>query len=69
MNPSAEAIAVGTILFVVIAAYALCGGADLGGGIWDRLAGGASRGRAPRDLIDESITPVWEANHVWLIFI
>ena len=26
------------------------------------------RGRAPRELIDESITPVWEANHVWLVF-
>ncbi len=69
MNPSPEAIAVATILFVVIAAYALFGGADFGGGIWDLLAGGAERGAAPRDLIDESITPVWEANHVWLIFI
>jgi cytochrome d ubiquinol oxidase subunit II len=69
MNPSAEAIAVATILFVVIAAYALFGGADFGGGIWDLLAGGAERGSAPRELIDESITPVWEANHVWLIFI
>jgi cytochrome d ubiquinol oxidase subunit II len=69
MNPSAEAIAVATILFVVIAAYALFGGADFGGGIWDLLAGGAEHGSAPRELIDESITPVWEANHVWLIFI
>jgi len=69
MNPSAEAIAVATILFVVIAAYALFGGADFGGGIWDLLAGNAQRGAAPRELIDESVTPVWEANHVWLIFI
>ena len=69
MSPSPEAIAVGAILFVVIAAYALFGGADFGGGIWDLLAGGAERGAAPRELIDESITPVWEANHVWLIFI
>jgi cytochrome d ubiquinol oxidase subunit II len=69
MNPSAEAIAIATILFVVIAAYALFGGADFGGGIWDLIAGGAERGAAPRELIDESITPVWEANHVWLIFI
>ena len=69
MNPSPEAIAVAAILFVVIAAYALFGGADFGGGIWDLLAGGAERGASPRELIDESITPVWEANHVWLIFI
>jgi cytochrome bd ubiquinol oxidase subunit II len=69
MSPSAEAIAVAAILVVVVAAYALFGGADFGGGIWDLLAGSTERGAAPRDLIDESITPVWEANHVWLIFI
>jgi cytochrome d ubiquinol oxidase subunit II len=69
VSPSPEAIAVGAILFVVIAAYALFGGADFGGGIWDLLAGGAERGAAPRELIDESITPVWEANHVWLVFV
>ena len=69
MSPSPETIAAAAILFVVIAAYALFGGADFGGGIWDLLAGSAERGAAPRELIDESITPVWEANHVWLIFI
>jgi cytochrome bd ubiquinol oxidase subunit II len=69
MNPSPDEIAVGAILFVVIAAYALFGGADFGGGIWDLLAGSAKRGAAPRALIDESITPVWEANHVWLVFV
>ncbi len=69
MSPSPEAIAVAAILFVVIAAYALLGGADLGGGIWDLLAGSTERGAVPRRLIDDSITPVWEANHVWLVFI
>src|SRR6185437_1410761 len=69
VNPSPETIAVAAILVVVVAAYALFGGADFGGGIWDLLAGGDRRGAAPRELIDESITPVWEANHVWLIFI
>ncbi|MGH3300340.1 MAG: cytochrome d ubiquinol oxidase subunit II [Streptosporangiaceae bacterium] len=69
MSPSPEAVAVAAILFVVIAAYALFGGADFGGGIWDLLAGGAETGAVPRGLIDESITPVWEANHVWLVFI
>jgi cytochrome d ubiquinol oxidase subunit II len=60
--------AVGAILLVGVTLYAVLGGADFGGGLWDLLAGGDARGRAPRRLIDESITPVWEANHVWLIF-
>src|SRR5258706_298541 len=47
MSPSPEAIAVAAILFVVIAAYALFGGADFGGGIWDLLAGRAERGARP----------------------
>ncbi|GLW63689.1 cytochrome D ubiquinol oxidase subunit II [Actinomadura rubrobrunea] len=49
--------------------YALLGGADFGGGFWDALAGGARRGYAQRRLIEHSIGPVWEANHVWLIFV
>jgi len=69
MSPSPDTIAVAAILIIVIAAYALFGGADFGGGIWDLLAGGPVRGAAARELIDESITPVWEANHVWLVFI
>src|ERR1700759_364346 len=59
---------VGAILLAGITLYAVLGGADFGGGLWDLLAGTTRRGRAPRTLIDESITPVWEANHVWLIF-
>jgi cytochrome d ubiquinol oxidase subunit II len=69
MSPSPEAIAAAAVMFVALAAYALFGGADFGGGTWDLLAGGTRRGAAPRELIDESITPVWEANHVWLIFV
>jgi cytochrome bd ubiquinol oxidase subunit II len=60
--------AVGAVLLASITLYAVLGGADFGGGLWDLLAGGANRGRAPRALIEESITPVWEANHVWLVF-
>ena len=62
------AAAVGAILLASVTLYAVLGGADFGGGLWDLLAGGDQRGRAPRQLIDESITPVWEANHVWLVF-
>jgi cytochrome d ubiquinol oxidase subunit II len=60
--------AVGGILLASVTLYAVLGGADFGGGLWDLLAGGDRRGSAPRALIDESITPVWEGNHVWLVF-
>ncbi len=57
------------VMFVGIALYALLAGADFGAGLWDLVAGGDARGQAPRALIEESIGPVWEANHVWLIFV
>ena len=57
------------ILWLGATFYALFGGADFGGGFWDLVAGGAERGERPRALIQRSLTPVWEANHVWLIFI
>jgi cytochrome bd ubiquinol oxidase subunit II len=60
--------AVGAILLASITLYAVLAGADFGGGLWDLVAGGDERGWQPRQLIDESITPVWEANHVWLVF-
>jgi cytochrome bd ubiquinol oxidase subunit II len=56
------------VLFVGVTAYALFGGADYGAGFWDLTAGGARRGAGPRHLIDVTLAPVWEANHVWLIF-
>jgi cytochrome bd ubiquinol oxidase subunit II len=62
------AATVGAILLTSVCLYAVLGGADFGGGLWDLLAGGDTRGSQPRRLIDESITPVWEANHVWLVF-
>ena len=56
------------VLMLGLVLYALFGGADFGAGFWDLTAGGARRGERPRALIDRSIGPVWEANHVWLIF-
>jgi cytochrome bd ubiquinol oxidase subunit II len=50
-------------------AYAVLGGADFGAGFWDLTAGGARRGGAVRGMVQRSMGPVWEANHVWLIFI
>jgi cytochrome d ubiquinol oxidase subunit II len=58
-----------SIMFVGLVAYGLFGGADFGAGIWDLLAGGTRRGAPQRELIERSIAPVWEANHVWLIFV
>ena len=56
------------LLFAAVTAYAVFGGADFGAGFWDLVAGGTKRGQRPRQVIDHSIAPVWEANHVWLIF-
>jgi cytochrome bd ubiquinol oxidase subunit II len=56
------------ILMAAITAYAIFGGADFGAGFWDLVAGGTKRGGRPREVIDHAIAPVWEANHVWLIF-
>jgi cytochrome d ubiquinol oxidase subunit II len=56
------------VLFTGVLAYAVLGGADYGAGFWDLTAGGAQRGRGPRHLVDQSLAPVWEANHVWLVF-
>jgi cytochrome d ubiquinol oxidase subunit II len=64
-----KADAAAGILWVGATFYALFGGADFGGGFWDLIAGGAEKGERPRALIQRSLTPVWEANHVWLIFV
>jgi cytochrome d ubiquinol oxidase subunit II len=51
-----------------ITAYVLFGGADFGGGVWDLVATGP-RAKAQRALIADTISPIWEANHVWLILV
>ena len=61
-------VAVAAALFIGVLAYALFGGADFGSGFYDLTAGGARRGAELRVLVDHSIGPVWEANHVWLIY-
>jgi cytochrome d ubiquinol oxidase subunit II len=63
---TADAVAV--VLWIGATMYAVFGGADFGAGLWSLLARG-DRGRRPRELIDWAIGPVWEANHVWLIFV
>ena len=61
-----SAILVALVLVLSLTAYALLGGADYGGGVWDLLASGRTAERQ-RDTIAHAIGPVWEANHVWLI--
>ena len=56
------------ILWLALIAYAVLGGADFGGGIWDFFAFGPQAERQRR-LIGQALGPVWEANHVWLIFL
>ncbi|HEX3518156.1 MAG TPA: cytochrome d ubiquinol oxidase subunit II [Solirubrobacteraceae bacterium] len=56
-------VLVGLVLYVVLA------GADFGAGLWQLLAGGGAAGERVRDHAHESMAPVWEANHVWLIFV
>ena len=58
----------GAILFFGLVLYAILGGADFGGGIWDLLARGP-RADQQRRAVSVAIGPIWEANHVWLIFV
>ncbi len=60
---------VAAVMFAGVVTYAVLGGADYGCGIWDLTAGSGRRGQTVRRHIDASIGPVWEANHVWLIFV
>jgi cytochrome d ubiquinol oxidase subunit II len=64
-----KADAVAAVLWVGVTLYAVFGGADFGAGFWALLAGGRERGERPRALISWAIGPVWESNHVWLIFV
>ena len=59
-------IAVVTLASLIL--YALMGGADFGGGVWDLCARGPRAARQ-RKVIADAIAPIWEANHVWLILV
>lgn len=56
------------LALIGLMAYAILGGADFGGGIWDLFAAGP-RKHQQRQAIVDAMGPVWEANHVWLIFV
>ena len=52
-----------------LALYAVLAGADFGAGFWQLFAGRGSAGVRVRDHAHDSMAAVWEANHVWLIFV
>ncbi|WP_263411439.1 cytochrome d ubiquinol oxidase subunit II [Terriglobus tenax] len=64
MQPS---ILLAGAIVTVVTIYALLGGADYGAGMLEFTASGKTR-EAQLSLIDDTITPVWETNHIWLIF-
>jgi cytochrome d ubiquinol oxidase subunit II len=56
------------ILWLALTLYVLLGGADFGAGIWEVNLAFQAREKE-RLLLRRAIGPVWEANHVWLIFV
>lgn len=57
------------ITLVGLAAYAVLGGADFGAGLWFLVTGRGEDQREVREQTLHAMAPVWEANHVWLIFV
>jgi cytochrome d ubiquinol oxidase subunit II len=59
------------LIFALIgmALYTVLAGADFGSGIWQLTAGSGPEANRIRDHAHEAVAPVWEANHVWLIFV
>jgi cytochrome d ubiquinol oxidase subunit II len=59
------------LIFVLVglALYAVLAGADFGAGLWQLLAGSGERAERLSEHAHEAMAPVWEANHVWLIFV
>lgn len=60
------------IVFILVGlvAYTVLGGADFGAGVWTLVSGGGwTSPTATRDHARRTMGPVWEANHVWLIFV
>jgi len=53
------------LILLGLSAYLLFGGADFGAGLWHLVV----RRRDGQAVIEHAMAPVWEANHVWLIFV
>ena len=57
------------VLILGLVAYTVLAGADFGAGFWELTSSRRPGGKRMRAAIHRSIGPVWEANHVWLIFV
>jgi cytochrome d ubiquinol oxidase subunit II len=66
MTPAEACLA---LAFAGLVLYVVFGGADFGGGFWELTTWLRRRGREGERLVEETLAPVWEANHVWLIFV
>ena len=67
LTMQAEAL-VALLALLIVTLYAVFAGADFGGGVWDLFASGP-RKVEQRDAIGIAMSPVWETNHVWLIYL
>ena len=61
-------LALAAAAMLAVIAYGVLAGADFGAGVWDVLARGPLA-EQQRRAIAKAMGPVWEANHVWLIFL
>src|SRR3977135_3370164 len=59
------------LVFVLagLALYTVLAGADFGAVFWQLFVGRGPRAERIREHAHDSMAPVWEANHVWLIFV
>jgi cytochrome bd ubiquinol oxidase subunit II len=59
------------VIFILVGltSYIVLAGADFGAAIWQISAPQTPAGRRIRDFAHNVMAPVWEANHVWLIFV
>jgi cytochrome d ubiquinol oxidase subunit II len=57
------------LILLGLVMYTVLGGADFGAGMWELTAAAGPRSERIREHVDRSMAPVWEANHVWLIFV
>ncbi len=65
--PSLPYIVISVLWFALIA-YAVFGGADFGAGVWEVFVSGPTA-KEEHALIDGALGPVWETNHIWLVFL
>ena len=56
------------VMLMALTRYAVLGGADFGAGVWEFTTALQSSEKERRHIY-KAIGPVWEANHVWLIFV